>query len=93
MPKLRQRVQNIMDNALKGKETSNYELEFCTKPNEIRHLLVNDTTRRDAEINIVGVVDVDQDVTESVERDRAVGVMTRELRQLVYCERLVSMFM
>ena len=83
VPKLRQSVQNIMDNALKGKETSNYELEFRTKSNEIRHLLVNATSRRDAESNIVGVVGVAQDVTEAVERDRAVGAMARELRQLV----------
>ncbi len=83
VPKLRQSVQNIMDNALKGKETSNYELEFRTKSNEIRHLLVNATTRRDAESNIVGVVGVAQDVTEAVERDRPVGAMPRELRQLV----------
>ena len=36
---LRSTVQEIMDNALKGQETSNYELEFQTKGNEIRYLL------------------------------------------------------
>lgn len=80
---LRQSVQEVMDNALKGDETSNYELEFCTKSNEIRYLLVNATTRRDDESNIVGVVGVAQDVTEAAERDRAVIAMARELRQLV----------
>jgi PAS domain-containing protein len=58
-------------------------LEFRTKTNEIRYLLVNATTRRDAENNISGVVGVAQDVTEAVERDRAAGAMARELRQLV----------
>ena len=62
---------------------SNYNLEFRTKSNEIRHLLVNATTRRDAESNVVGVVGVAQDVTEAVERDVAVRSMARELRQLV----------
>ena len=56
VPSLRQPVQEVMDNALKGHGTSNYELEFRTKSNEIRYLLVNTTTRRDAENNIVGVV-------------------------------------
>ena len=60
VPKLRPSVQEVLDNALKGVETSNYELEFRTKSNEIRYLLVNATTRRDAENNIVGVVGVAQ---------------------------------
>jgi hypothetical protein len=45
-----------MDDALRGQETSNYELTFETKSKEIRYLLVNATTRRDAEGNVVGVV-------------------------------------
>ena len=83
VPKLRQSVQEVLDNALQGNETSNYELEFRTKSNEIRYLLVNATTRRDPESNIVGVVGVAQDVTEAAKHDRAVAAMARELRQLV----------
>mgnify|MGYP000438391850 CR=1 FL=1 len=82
-PKLWQSVQDVLDNALRGNETSNYSLEFRTKSNEIRYLLVNATTRRDAENNISGVVGVAQDVTEAEKQDRAVGAMARELRQLV----------
>ena len=44
---------------------------------------MNATTRRDAENNIVGVVGVAQDVTESTKNDRAVAAMARELRLLV----------
>jgi len=76
-------VQEVLDQALHGKETSNYELEFRTKSNEIRYLLVNATTRRDPENNIVGVVGVAQDVTEAAKHDRAVAAMANELRQLV----------
>ena len=83
VPSLRESVQAIMDSALEGIGTSNYELEFRTKSNEIRHLLVNATTRRDAENNVVGVVGVAQDVTEAVHRDRAVTSMANELRQLI----------
>jgi len=83
VPNLRKSVQNILDNALRGDETSNYELEIRTKTNEIRYLLVNATTRRDAENNIVGVVGVAQDVTEAAQHDRAVAAMANELRQLV----------
>ena len=49
-------MQGILDNALKGRRTSNYDLEFNTKSNVTRYLLVNDTTRRDPQNNIVGVV-------------------------------------
>ena len=83
MPKLRQSVQQVMENALQGRETSNYELEFATKTNKTRYLLVNATTRRDEDNNIVGVVGVAQDVTESKRHDRAVAAMANELRQLV----------
>jgi hypothetical protein len=58
VPSLRQSVHEVMDKALEGTETSNYELEFETKSKEIRYLLVNATTRRDAEYNITGVVGV-----------------------------------
>ena len=61
MPKLRDSVQEVLDNALLGKETSNYELEFRTKSNEVRYSLVNATTRCDFENNVIGVVGVTQD--------------------------------
>ena len=54
-----------MDNALQSIETFNYELEFVTKSNEFRYILVNVTTCRDSENNIARVVVVAQDVTES----------------------------
>ena len=65
VPELRESVREVMTNALKGDEKSNYELEFKTKTNEVRYLLVNATTRKDAKNNIIGVVGVAQDVTES----------------------------
>jgi len=77
VPKLRQSVQEVLDQALRGNETSNYELEFETKSKEIRYLLVNATTRRDADGNTVGVVGVAQDVTD----DR---MHSEELRKLQY---------
>jgi PAS domain S-box-containing protein len=67
---LKSSVHEVMDNALNGKETSNYELEFQTKGGTIRYLLVNATSRRDAEGNVVGVVGVAQDVTEAAQHDR-----------------------
>jgi PAS domain S-box-containing protein len=58
-------------------------LHYIAQSNEIRYLLVNATTRRDASNTVVGVVGVAQDVTETTKHDRAVASMARELRQLV----------
>ena len=68
-------MQDILDNALRGRGTSNYDLEFTTKSNETRYLLVNATTRRDAQNNIVGVVGVAQDVTETAQHDRGMCIL------------------
>lgn len=53
-PGFRDSVQEVLDKALKGIETANYELEFHTKSKETRFLLVNASTRRDVDNNIVG---------------------------------------
>jgi len=66
-----------LDKALRGDETSNYSLEFETKLKEIRYLLVNATTRRDAENNTIGVVGVAQDVTDDRKH-------SQELREMQY---------
>jgi len=66
---------------LQKNETSNCELEVRTKSGEF--LLINTTTRRDSENNVIGVVGVAQDVTESNKNDLAVTVIANELRQLV----------
>jgi len=81
--KLGKSVRRVLDDALRGIETSNYELEFLTKSNEIRYLLVNATTRKNADQAIIGVVGVAQDVTEAAKHDRQVASIANELRQLV----------
>lgn len=83
VPHMQASVRDVLDSAKQGRGTSNFEVEFRTKSNEIRHILVNATTRRDAENHVVGVVGVAQDVTEAVQRDRAVAGMALELRQLI----------
>jgi PAS domain S-box-containing protein len=80
---MRDSAREVLENAKQGFGTSNYELEFCTKSNDIRDLLVNVTARRDEHGHVVGVLIVAQDVTESVQRDRAVAGMALELRQLI----------
>ncbi len=76
-------IKEIMDKALKGEETSNFEVEFKNKGHETRHILLNATSRRDENAKIVGVLGVAQDVTEVTQHDREVAAMANELRQLI----------
>tara|TARA_B100001146_G_scaffold165378_1_gene146232 strand:+ start:2385 stop:3944 length:1560 start_codon:yes stop_codon:yes gene_type:complete len=57
-------VQDVLDKALKGHETSNYEVPLFTKSGERVMVLLNATTRRNPQGKIVGVVGVGQDITE-----------------------------
>lgn len=76
-------VKKVLEKALTGVETSNYELEVHTKSEQVWYLLVNPTTRPDAQNNIVGVVGVAKDAKEAVYRGRAVTAIADELRQLI----------
>jgi len=57
-------VKQVLNNALKGEETANYEFPLYTKSGNRVDVLLNSTTRRDASGTIVGVVGVGQDITE-----------------------------
>eukprot|EP00930_Biecheleria_cincta_P053498 TRINITY_DN3901_c0_g1_i2.p1 TRINITY_DN3901_c0_g1~~TRINITY_DN3901_c0_g1_i2.p1 ORF type:complete len:3527 (-),score=831.98 TRINITY_DN3901_c0_g1_i2:238-9594(-) len=60
----RAKVQEVLQNALNGKETSNFELPLWSKDGRGRNLLLNATPRRGEDGSIVGVVSVGQDITE-----------------------------
>ena len=57
-------VNAVLNKALQGNETDNFEFPFITKGGERVEVLLNATTRRDATGAIVGVVGVGQDITE-----------------------------
>ncbi|MFT5548500.1 MAG: PAS domain S-box-containing protein [Candidatus Azotimanducaceae bacterium] len=57
-------VAEVLERALKGEETANYEFPLFTKSGNRVDVLLNSTTRRDASGRIVGVVGVGQDITE-----------------------------
>jgi len=57
-------VKQVLDNALKGIETENYELPLFTKDGRRAIVLFNATTRRDVKGDIIGVIGIGQDVTK-----------------------------
>ena len=74
-------VREVLDKALLGIETSNYEFPLFTKSGDRLDVLLNSTTRRDARGNVIGVVGVGQNITElakaRAEQERTADDLTR----------------
>jgi PAS domain-containing protein len=57
-------VKEVLDNALQGRETANFEFPLYTKDRQRVEVLLNATTRRDVSGAVVGMIGVGQDITE-----------------------------
>ena len=71
-PEFQVAVQKVLDDALRGEETANFEFPLFSKYGKRVEILLNASTRKDLSNNIVGVVGVGQDITgiKIAERDR-----------------------
>ena len=76
-------VRDVLDRALAGDEASNYEFPLYTKAGQRIEVLLNSTTRRDAEGNVTGVVGVGQDITELAKTRREQQRIADDLTQLI----------
>ncbi len=56
-------VQAVFDKALQGNETENFEFPLMTKKGKRIEVLLNATTRRDEQDNIIGVIGIGRDVS------------------------------
>jgi hypothetical protein len=63
-------VQSVLDMALTGVETANFEFPLITKGGARIEVLLNATTRRDEQGNIIGVVGIGQDITARLAQER-----------------------
>ena len=63
-------VQSVLDKALQGEETANFQFPLVTKANAHIEVLLNATTRRDEQGNIIGVVGIGQDITGRIAQER-----------------------
>ena len=63
-PEDRSSVDSVLQKALTGIETSNFDLPLISKIGKRSSVLLNATTRRDANGAIIGVVGVGQDITK-----------------------------
>jgi PAS domain S-box-containing protein len=79
----REAVKRVLDNALKGKETANFEFPLFSKDNQRVMVLLNSSTRRNADGKIVGVLGVGQDISEIDTLRTASESIATELRQFI----------
>jgi len=63
-------VQTVLDQALRGEETANFEFPLITKGGVRLEVLLNATTRRDEHGKIIGVVGIGQDITARLAQER-----------------------
>jgi len=79
----RESVKKVLENALQGKETANYEFPLFAKDGERVMVLLNSSTRRNAAGDITGVLGVGQDITEIDKLRTASEAIGKELRQFI----------
>ena len=63
-------VQTVLDQALRGEETANFEFPLITKGGARIEILLNATTRRDEQGNMIGVVGIGQDISARLAQER-----------------------
>jgi len=79
-------VKDVLQDALQGKETSNYEFPLYSKEGSRRMILLNATPRRDIDGNITGVIGIGQDITQ-IDISRKELVKERESLEVKVKER------
>jgi PAS domain S-box-containing protein len=76
-------VKKVLDDALLGEETANFEFPLFAKDGQRVNVLLNSSARKDANGKIIGVVGVGQDITELAQKRSETESILKELRQLI----------
>ncbi len=63
-------VQSVLDQALAGVKTANFEFPLITKSVSRIKVLLNATTRRNKHSNVIGVVEIGQDITACLTQEK-----------------------
>ena len=79
----KQSVSLVLQKALDGQETSNFEFPLYTKDGQRVDVLLNAATRRDASGNAIGVVGVGQDISERKQAEKQLKTLAKDLQKLI----------
>ena len=69
-PEYQEAVQRVLNEALGGNETANFEFPLMTKAHVRIEVLLNASTRRDEQGAVVGMVGIGQDITGRSAQER-----------------------
>jgi PAS domain S-box-containing protein len=83
IPEWRVRVKGLLDDALQGRATANFEHPIVTKDGVRLDMLLNTTPRRGVNGDITGVVAVCQDITDRKKAEMITAQMASEMRSLI----------
>jgi len=76
-------VNEVLNAALSGKDTANFEFPLFTKGGERREILLNATTRRGPNGEVIGVIGVGQDITRIREITKEQERIADDLSRLI----------
>jgi hypothetical protein len=62
--------QTVLDQALNGDETDNFEIPLITKSSYCMEMLLNVMSQQDEQINMIGMVGIGQDITNRLVQER-----------------------
>ena len=65
-----EKVKGVLDMALRGEETANFEFPLVTKSGATLQILLNATTRKNDRGEIIGMVGIGQDITSRLAQER-----------------------
>ncbi len=76
-------VKNVLDSALDGRETANFEFSLYTKDRQQVYVLLNATPRRNVSGAVVGMIGVGQDITSCKQVEVEKALVTQELQTFI----------
>ena len=76
----RERVRGVLNDALQGKDTANFEVPLVTNDGKRFDVPLNATSRRDAAGNVIGMVGVGQNMAELRAALVSIGQLSRPFR-------------
>jgi len=80
----RSSVKEVLDNALSGQDSANFEFPLFTKKDRRRvDVLLNANTRRDVSGTVVGVIGVGQDITARKQIEEEMTRVAKELQTFI----------
>jgi PAS domain S-box-containing protein len=82
-PEQQENIKEVLDNALNGRETANFEFSLLRKDQQRVYFVLNATARRDVAGAIVGVIGVGQDITEKKQADMEKMRVAQELQNFI----------